>query len=283
MDIIKKYNIKAKKALWQNFLVDENVLDEISNTLYIEWKNIVEVWPWYGALTEKILIKKPQSLNLVELDKEMIDILETRKKDWDFYLDGIDFNINNIDVLKYEWPSALNPLLIKDEEYRYSLIANIPYYITSPILRHFLYDVEKKPENMLILMQKDVWDKILLAEKNKKPKSSVLSLFIYKKCYVSEVLTVANTCFIPAPKVESSVLLFETHDLYNNIDDNKFLEFIKAWFREPRKMLIKNLLNSGYEKDYIIQIFDKLSIEKNIRWEALDITTWCQLAVEFNN
>ncbi|MBT3726593.1 hypothetical protein HOG21_02590 [bacterium] len=69
---------------------------------------------------------------------------------------------------------------------------------------------------------------MLLAEKNKKPKSSVLSLFIYKKCYVSEVLTVANTCFIPAPKVESSVLLFETHDLYNNIDDNKFLEFIKA-------------------------------------------------------
>ncbi len=277
MNIIKKYNIKAKKSLWQNFLVDEEVLEEIVFNIEVNWKNIVEVWPWYGALTEKILKEKPKSLNLVELDNDMVDILEKRLSDGDFELDWIDFKINNIDVLKYS-PPARGEL-----EGEYFLVANIPYYITSPILRHFLYEVENIPEKMLILMQKDVWDKILLSQKNKKPKSSVLSLYIDKKCEVSEVLVVPNTSFVPAPKVESSVLYFESHDLYKDVDDKQFLELIKLGFREPRKMLTKNLINSGYDKEYIIQLFEELSIEKNIRPEALEISKWCQLTKVINN
>ena len=106
----------------------------------------------------------------------------------------------------------------------YYVIANIPYYITSPILRHFLYDVTNPPTDMLILMQKDVGDKILGKGKNK---SSVLSLMVEKKCRVEEKVLVPKECFSPAPKVESSVLYFETHEAYREIDDNKFLDFIK--------------------------------------------------------
>jgi 16S rRNA (adenine1518-N6/adenine1519-N6)-dimethyltransferase len=104
---------------------------------------------------------------------------------------------------------------------------------------------------MLILMQKDVGDKIIkwqlknseITKKNKN-KTSVLSLFIAKKANVREVLFVWKQNFIPAPKVESSVLLFELHNLYNKVEDKEFLDFIKKWFSEPRKKLVKNLLKN---------------------------------------
>jgi len=263
LEILKKYWIKAKKSLWQNFLVNEEIVTNISKIINITWQNIIEVWPWYWALTEKLIQKKPLSLSLVELDKDMINILESRISNWDFNIGDIDFNIFNIDILKFETQ-------IKD----YSVIANIPYYITSPILRHFLYQMKNKPKNMLILMQKDVWDKILWKNKNK---SSVLSLFIEKKSSVKEVLFVWKENFVPAPKIESSVLLFQNHDLYNDIDDNKFLILIKAWFWSPRKKLIKNFINFWLKKDLIINIINELSLKNDIRWEDLNIATWCEL------
>jgi len=268
LEILKKYNIKAKKSLGQNFLVNEKIVEEISNVINVTWENIIEVWPGYWALTEKLLIKKPKSLNLVELDRDMIEVLNKRINSGDFDLEWIDFKINNIDVLKYI-----------PEHKDYTVIANIPYYITSPILRYFLYDVENKAKSMVILMQKDVWDKILWKWKEK---TSVLSLFVSKKCRVREVLFVSRTNFIPAPKVESSVLLFENHGLYNDIDDLKFLDFIKKAFKEPRKKLSKNLINSWYDKNLIMQVFSKYSIEDNTRWEDLNMSIWSQLFLEFN-
>jgi len=268
LEILKKYKIRAKKSLWQNFLVNDDIVEEISSIVDIEWKDIIEVWPWYWALTEKLVEKKPKSLNLVELDNDMIEILNSRIKNNDFTIENIDFNINNIDVLKYE-PESIG----------YSIIANIPYYITSPILRHFLYEVGNKPKDMVILMQKDVWDKILWKWKWK---SWVLSLFIEKKCNVSEALFVAKENFVPAPKIESSVLLFELHDVYKDINDELFLDLIKKAFREPRKKLIKNLVNSWYNKELIINIFNELSIDEWVRWEDLDIATWCQLSTIIN-
>lgn len=266
--IINKYKIKAKKALWQNFLINEEIIKRIWSLVDVNWKNIIEVWPGYWALTEFLLKEKPLSLNLVELDNDMIDILNNRINEKDLIVDNVDFHINNIDVLKY-YPNT------KD----YSVIANIPYYITSPILRHFLYEVEYKPENMVILMQKDVWDKILWKWKNK---SSVLSLFIEKKCIVSEEVFVWKENFIPAPKVESSVLLFKTHNNYTDIDDAKFLDLIKKWFKEPRKKLSKNFISSWFDKTYIDTIFKTMSISENTRWEDLDIAIWCELVKEFN-
>lgn len=141
----------------------------------------------------------------------MISILEDRIKKQELNTQGICFEIIHQDILKYT-PSF----------HEYSVVANIPYYITSPILRHFLYDVPHKPQQMLILMQEDVGNKILDPKK-----SSVLSLFIAKKCHVSQVIKVPRQSFIPAPKVESSVLNFQLHGLYNEIDDVFFFEIIK--------------------------------------------------------
>lgn len=268
LELIKKYKIKAKKNLGQNFLVNDKIVSDISELVEVTNENIIEVWPGYWALTEKLIEKKPKSLNLVELDRDMISILENRKNNWDFDLDWIDFKINNKDILKYE-PDFSN----------YSVIANIPYYITSPILRHFLYNVKNKPKSMVILMQKEVWDKILW---DFKWKSSVISLLVEKKAKASECIFVWKDNFIPAPKVDSTVLLFEYHDEYNYLDDDIFINFIKKAFVAQRKKLIKNLTNAWYEKSHILQVFNKLSIEEWVRWEELNISTWCNLISEFN-
>ncbi len=266
---MKKYKIKAKKGLWQNFLVNDRVINEIAELVIVEWKNIIEVWPGYWALTEKLINLNPKSLNLVELDQDMIGILNDRIENKDFDISGIDFNINKKDILKYE-----------PQDENYSVIANIPYYITSPILRHFLYNVENKPEEMVILMQKEVAEKIMLNFKNK---TSVLSLFIDKKSDVSYELDVPKDLFVPSPKIDSAVLLFKYNNKFENIEDEKFLKIIKIWFAATRKMLVKNFTNAGYEKDYIIQLFNDLWIEKTVRWEDLDIATWCELVEQINN
>lgn len=272
LDLIKKYTIKAKKSLWQNFLINDDILQSIADTFEIQGKNIIEVWPWYGALTEKLLEKNPLKLTLIELDREMVEILQNRINSWDFK-NSEKICIKNIDVLKY-FPEF--------KEY-YFVIANIPYYITSPILRHFLYDLEKSPEKMLILMQKDVWDKIILwQDKNWKVKSSVLSLFVAKKCKAREIIFVWKQNFFPAPKVESSVILFERHNDFDFLDDKIFFDFIKKAFVEPRKKLINNLSKAGFDKDFVKNIFKQKNIDENIRPEYLNISSWCSLILDFN-
>lgn len=139
--------IKAKKSLGQNFLIDEEALFDISSSIEITGKNIIEVGPGYGALTEYIIRENPKSLTLVELDRDMIVILEDRmENEWKDH----PILIENQDILQFI-----------PKEGNYSVIANIPYYITSPILFRFLYDLPNSPDEMTIMMQKEVGEKIL--------------------------------------------------------------------------------------------------------------------------
>ncbi len=271
-EIIKRYKIRAKKALGQNFLVNNAILKFIAEAIEVEWKSIIEVGPWYGALTEKLLDQKPKNLQLIELDKSMIEILNDRIDRWELESWEVKFSIENIDILKFQWND-----LFQD----YSVIANIPYYITSPILRHFLYTLDNKPENMVILLQKDVWDKILLWQEYwDRSKTSVLSLIVAKKTHVREVIVVPSDNFIPAPKVESSVLVFRTHSKYDEYCDKKFLKLIKVAFVASRKKLSKNLMNGGFEKIDVTRAFGRLHIDPMARPENLWIETWCKLSEE---
>ncbi|MCH2189120.1 16S rRNA (adenine(1518)-N(6)/adenine(1519)-N(6))-dimethyltransferase RsmA, partial [Candidatus Gracilibacteria bacterium] len=256
-NIIDQYRIRAKKSLGQNFLIDEGKLATIAQAIQVRNQNIIEVGPGYGALTEKLLSQSPKTLNLVELDDDMVHILQDR-------FCNTEFTLHHQDILKY------NP-----DVSPYSVIANIPYYITSPILRHFLYDIDIQPESMVILMQKDVADKIL---GGKKDKTSVLRLFIEKKCSIHHVTHIPNTCFSPAPKVDSSVLLFQSHDHYMSVDDVQFLDFIQCGFAQPRKMLVKNLLQGGYQKDHIIHTLSMMGIGEQVRPEDLSISQWIELS-----
>ena len=295
IDYLRLYKLRAKKSLGQNFLVDEDILERISENINISQKNIIEVGPWYGALTQHIINKYPQALHLVELDSDMIEMLEERFSPLspDSSRTGL-VEVSSTNQIADPSPDSSESgfkifhqdvLTFTPEFDTYSVIANIPYYITSPILTHFLYTLNNSPEEMLILMQRDVGDKILAwvtgtgtkVPVPKKLRSSVISLMIAKKCFVTEKLLVPAKSFIPAPKVESSVLYFETHKKYANIDDEGFLSFIKKWFSEPRKKLIKNLAKVGYSSEKISEFLCQQWYNTNMRGEQWDIDFWIEL------
>ncbi len=219
--------IKAKKSLGQNFLIDPEALSGISTSIEVTGKRIIEVGPGYGALTEYLIHQKPSQFDLIELDTDMIEILEERQeKEWK----APNFSIHHQDVLKFIPESS-----------PYSVIANIPYYITSPILFHFLYDIPTPPESMVIMMQKEVGEKILEG-RARKPHHSFLSLAMELVCADIEIVRyVGKASFNPAPKVDSIVLKFSVKSERDTATESHLLELWKVAFTHPRKTLLANL------------------------------------------
>jgi len=254
LDILQKYSIRAKKHLGQNFLLDENILQKIADIIPLEWKNIIEVGPGFWALTQYICAKNPQSLTCVEFDSDMVHILQKRIQNQELFLENRNIEIVQKDILKY----------IPVHE-TYSVIANIPYYITSPILQHFLYSDFPVPKNMVILMQKEVCERIT------SEKSSVLSLLVQKKWTVSANIFVPKQAFSPAPKVDSQILHISTYTKYDFLDDSFFLRLIKHAFSHPRKKLLSNLVHAGHDRNQLLEILEKLWGNENSRAE--DFTT----------
>lgn len=265
-EILNTYGIRAKKSLGQNFLVNDEILEAIVESIDITGHDIIEIGPGYGALTTKILAKHPKSLTLIELDREMVSILRSRVSSGDIIIpQGTDFSIVETDVLKYiPWNQD------------YTVIANIPYYITSPILFRFLHELEYKPHEMLILMQKEVGDKIL---RKKGYHNSYLSLAMeYATEEIREVLSVPRENFIPAPKVDSSVLYFQSKKEYDKTGAKKFLSIVSAGFLALRKKLISNLASRfPITKEQFTDIFKKLGLSETVRAEELDIALWVTL------
>ena len=269
------YQISAKKKLGQNFLTDENKLQIIAQAYPLAGQNVIEVWPGYGALTEYILQEHPTSLDLVELDRDMIAILEDRLDPASTY------------PLVAEWSTVqiLHKDVLKLEQIpeKSIIVANIPYYITSPILTHFLMHLHSHVDAMVIMMQREVAEKILA----KKWKHSYLSISCHLFC--REILLVTNvpaSSFVPAPKVDSSVLLFTTAGLNNEelIYKQKILQLASHGFREPRKKLVSNLAKYGsYDKWDIISLFEKLDLSENLRAEDLSTENWNNLYRELTS
>ena len=269
------YQISAKKKLGQNFLTDENKLQIIAQAYPLAGQNVIEVWPGYGALTEYILQEHPTSLDLVELDRYMIAILEDRLDPASTY------------PLVAEWSTVqiLHKDVLKLEQIpeKSIIVANIPYYITSPILTHFLMHLHSHVDAMVIMMQREVAEKILA----KKWKHSYLSISCHLFCSeISLVTNVPASSFVPAPKVDSSVLLFTTAGLNDEelIYKQKILQLASHGFREPRKKLVSNLAKYGsYDKWDIISLFEKLDLSENLRAEDLSTENWNNLYRELTS
>ena len=258
--------IRAKKSLGQNFLVDIDALIAISSATEITEKNIVEVGPWYGALTDFLLQENHKKIDLVELDSDMIAILRGKMiTDWADFSDRI--TLHHTDVLKF------SPNFEK-----YSLIANIPYYITSPILFHFLYPQNfAVPEEMVILMQKEVGEKIL-ATKGKKTQHSYFSLAMWLACEnIEKICLVPSESFDPAPKVDSIVLKFFPKKNRDIDADLQKLEFWDKIFKHPRKTLAFNLKSAGIFDEKILENLKNLWYSEQVRAEAIRLEDWDQI------
>lgn len=258
--LLQSKNLWAKKGLGQNFLVDEKALDTIVSAADLKkTDNVVEVGPGTGFLTEQ-LIQKAGHVISVELDKNMVEILEEKFK----FAENLE--VVNEDILKMtndQFPMT-----------NYKVVANIPYYITSPLLKHFLQS-DNRPTSIVVLVQKEVAEKIV----GKTGKSVItIETQLFGRPEIVDI--VPSSSFYPAPKVNSAILKIEVFDKplvpEDQIED--FLRIVKFGFSQKRKKL-SNSLSAGLhlEPAEVRDILIKVGIEPDIRAEDLGIGDWERL------
>ena len=215
-----------KKRYGQNFLIDQNILNKISNLIHSKNLKILEIGPGDGKLTDKIILKNPSKLTLVEIDKDLIENLKQK------YLNNNRVKLVNTDILKYE----IN-------NYYELIISNLPYNISSQILVK-LATLRLSPDTLILMFQKEFAQRLLDKKLN-----SINSLI---RCFYSIKLNfnVSRNCYRPIPKVDSSVINFIKlkKNLINKEDINKFIIFKRSLFSHKRKTL-KNLLKK-YDLKY---------------------------------
>lgn len=269
-EILRKYNIKAKKGFGQNFLIDENILKKIVNISNISKDDgVIEIGPGIGALTEHLLINAKKVL-AYEIDKDMLNILQNELKEHD------NLKIINDDILKID--------SVYDEEYfkgckRVVVISNLPYYITTPIISKLLLN-EPKLEEMYLMVQKEVG--LRLAGKPKTKDYNALSVFIAYKGDCKIEFEVSRNCFLPAPNVDSVIISIKRmkNDLNVN-NEGHFLNFVQAIFSQRRKTLLNNLSNSyNFSKEEIYEALEKLKHKTSVRSEELNLKEIHSLYIE---
>jgi 16S rRNA (adenine1518-N6/adenine1519-N6)-dimethyltransferase len=262
-NILKQYRVWTKKRLGQHFLVDETVLTKIIEAAELNpGEHITEIGAGAGVLT-RALLKTGVKVDAVEIDESMLPVLNYTTKGFRHNL-----TIHRQHILGFE-----------QTNFPFKVVANIPYHLSSPILRKFLVESATVPELIVLLIQREVAEKIC-----NKTKKSILSLFVEVFGEAEIVETVPASSFMPPPKVESVILKIKTHSKpLINIDKKIFFKVVKSCFTAPRKML-KNTLKNQYkiflEKEGISveELLDKTGIEQNVRPENLQVADWERLA-----
>ena len=245
--LMKKYNITAAKSLGQNFLINEEIIDEAISASGIS-KNelVIEIGPGLGALTEK-LAENAGRVICVELDKKMIEILKDR-----FFLYN-NVELINEDILKLD----LNKIIEKSGYDSAKIVANLPYYITTPIIMKVLEE-KARLDSITVMVQKEVADR--LCAKTGTREAGAITYAVEYYANAKKLVDVPKEAFIPMPNVESAVIMLEViENKFENINnENKLFEIIKYAFMQRRKTLINALENAGIEKEKIKEILRRI-------------------------
>ncbi len=269
--ILKKYNITANKKLGQNFLISDEVINEIINASEVNKTDLViEIGPGLGTLTSKLL-EKAGKVIAIELDTKMLKILQDR-----FFLYK-NFVLLNADVLKVD----LNTLIAenKGELNNVKIVANLPYYITTPIVMKLLE--EKIPvDSITVMVQKEVADRLTALPGEKLSGAITYTVNYYAEA--SKIIFVDRNNFIPAPEVDSEVIKLKIRQepAVNVKNEEVFFRLIKESFSHRRKTLVNGLENSGMfkDKEQIKQLLEKMDLETNVRGENLSINQFAELS-----
>lgn len=271
--ILKENDIKIKKKFGQNFLVDNNILNSIVSASELN-KNIgvIEIGPGLGSLTEH-LVNNAGFVLCYEIDSEMIYYLEDNLKNYN------NFKVLNQDILEANINQDIETYF-KNYDKIY-VVANLPYYITTPIILGLL-EKTNRISKYVMMMQKEVADRICGNPKTKD--YNALSIAIKYRAQAKKAFNVSRECFIPAPNVDSSVIILDVYEnkIYNVKDEKFFFKFIRLCFSQRRKTLINNLQNY-YDKSFIVEMLNHFNIKLTVRSEELDILdfiNFCDYIVE---
>ncbi len=255
--------IKAKKSLGQNFLIDQNILEKISNATIIKDKIVLEIGPGTGNLTSYILKKNPKKMVLIEKDSELSNQLNNNFNN--------KINIINDDILKIDETILFNE--------KVTVFGNLPYNISTEIISKWIINLQNSFwfECLVLMFQKEVANRII-AEFNTSDYGR-LSILCNWKLNIKKICDIKPNAFSPKPKVDSSLLIFYPKKKFIKINDPKNLEKVtRIFFNQRRKMLKKpyNQLFNGNQS-----ILKKLKIDLNLRPQNLNFETYYKLASEY--
>lgn len=278
--LMKKFNVTANKSYGQNFLIDESVIDIIIDKSNITKDTLViEIGPGLGTLT-KYLLEKAGKVIAIELDKKMINVLNKRFKsrlESEKEMDNKEkLEIINADILKVD----LNILIDKELKNGYKsikIVANLPYYITTPIIMKLLEE-KLKIDSITVMVQKEVAER--LVEVPGGGNTGAITYAIYYYSIADMLLNVPKDSFIPIPEVNSAVIKFDILKEPRVLveDESKLFKVIKQSFMMKRKTLV-NALNGfeGKEKNQILDILNQLNINDKIRAEKLTLNDFVNI------
>lgn len=272
-DIRERYGFRLTKSLGQNFLTDKNIIDNIIEASNIgENDLVIEIGPGIGVITKEAAAKAG-SVIAVEIDKNLIPILQ------ETLANETNVKIINRDILKTDLTAV-----IEEEKKNFPqmesvrIIGNLPYYITTPIIMKLLED-GVPADSITVMMQKEVADRIKAAPGNKE--RGALSVAVQYYCQVVKVTDVPKEVFVPAPKVDSTVLRLDIRKEkpVELKDDKLFFKAVKSGFAQRRKTLLNSLASgTGLGKDKIGQILEEAGIDPGRRAETLDIDEFAKIA-----
>ena len=256
--------VKAKKSLGQNFLTDKKIISKIVSATEIEGKNILEIGPGTGNLTESILSKKPKKLFVIEKDIHLCEMLYKKFKS--------QITIFNEDILKFD--------LEKFKNDDFTVFGNLPYNISSKIISKFVNNSDTILFNDLILMfQKEVGDRIL-ANVNT-PSYGRLTILLNWRLNIKKICDIKPSSFSPKPKVDSSLIHFTFKEKFFPISNIKNLETITRIFFNQRRKKIKRPFKQIFQN--FEDISNELEIDLNLRPQNLDVETFCKITEKYEN
>lgn len=257
-ELVKKYNFKFSKSLGQNFLVDDSVLSDIVNGAEVSSEDfVIEIGPGVGTLTAQLLMKA-KKVTAIELDNDLIPILQEELGS------NQNFDLIHKDALKVDFNE-----LIGDEK-SVKLVANLPYYVTTPIILKLLKDGYNF-KSLTIMIQKEVAERID-AEPNCK-EYGALSVLVQYYCNTSIIRRVPPTCFIPRPKVDSIVIKLDRLEKprVKVKDVDLMFELVRAGFNMRRKTLWNAAKTLKVDKIKLEEAFEKSGIDPKRRAETLTL------------
>ena len=275
IEVLQKYNFAFQKRFGQNFLIDTHVLEKIIAASQITKDDFVlEIGPGIGTMTQ-YLAEYAREVAAVEIDNTLIPILKDTLKNWD------NVTVINDDILKVDIRKLA---LEKNGGKPIKVVANLPYYITTPIIMG-LFENQVPIDSITIMVQKEVADRMQVGPGTKDYGALSLAVQYYARPEI--VANVPPNCFMPRPKVGSAVIRLERYEKppVQVTDEKLMFCIIRASFNQRRKTLVNGLKNShelSYSREEIEEVLNTCGIPLNIRGEALTLSEFAKIANAFD-
>ena len=268
--IIEENGFYFKKNFGQNFLIDSNILDNIAECAGVTKEDcVLEIGPGIGSLTQ-VLAEHARDVVAIEIDSNLIPILSKTLADYD------NIEVRNQDILKTDIDAIIRE---KNNDRPIKVVANLPYYITTPIIMDLLEN-ERKVDTITVMVQKEVAERMQAGPGDKE--YGALSIAVQYYCDAHLDMIVQPSCFMPRPKVASAVITLKVlpERKIAAKDEELFFHLVKCAFGQRRKTLLNCLFNQGnlgFSKEEWTEILTSLGWDPRVRGEALSIEDFAKL------